>query len=319
MSNDPEGCEDAPESKKPKRPGAKPSGFLPNFNPLANYYDDLLRPVREALTGAAAFKVKASDSISPQVLDSIKETRRSARITSGVQEALESINKQYLKQWQDLFESIGRTAARIYPENWDGITPPSTSDLETILIDEGIPLMWVPGPKVVEALSEVEDAPARRRIVGSRWKGIISDCEAVLKKIDHPDLLDERDFALDCVRAIRAGHSNPAQALAANLLDTALCHLDEKDRKELTNNRFKQEGVRFDWDDYLIREAFTFAPVWCAHARFFVKKGDTIPRTFGRHPSVHAVSRTQYKRINAVIGIMLVTSVLKFFDLELDR
>jgi hypothetical protein len=31
------------------------------------------------------------------------------------------------------------------------------------------------------------------------------------------------------------------------------------------------------------------------------------------------VSRTQYSRINAVYGLMLVTSALKFFDVELKR
>jgi hypothetical protein len=40
---------------------------------------------------------------------------------------------------------------------------------------------------------------------------------------------------------------------------------------------------------------------------------------FGRHPSVHGVSRAQYSRINAVISLMLVTSVLKFFNVELSR
>lgn len=82
--------------------------------------------------------------------------------------------------------------------------------------------MWVPGPEIVEAIFKAEDASERRRVVGRRWKGIITDCEAVLEGVTYAGLEDERDFALDCVPALREGHTNAAQALAANLLDSVL-------------------------------------------------------------------------------------------------
>lgn len=224
------------------------------------------------------------------------------------------------RQWQKIFESIGRISSRVYPENWEGVSPrPSLAELEGFLVDEGIPLMWIPQPAAVQAILRADTASVRRRVIGRRWRGIVTDCEEVLRNIDHDALLEERDFALSCVNALRDGHARPAQALAANLLDTALCHLDNDLRRELTNNKFKQNGVRINLDDYTIRAALTFAPVWSAHAQFWIDKGDAVPRVFGRHPSVHAVSRQQYTRINAVIALMVVTSVLKFFDVELVR
>lgn len=77
--------------------------------------------------------------------------------------------------------------------------------------------------------------------------------------------------------------------------------------------------AKFDLNDYQIRVALTFAPVWYAHAEYWPKNGDPLPRVFGRHPSAHGVPCTQYSRINAVYGLMLVTSALKFFDAELKR
>lgn len=59
--------------------------------------------------------------------------------------------------------------------------------------------------------------------------------------------------------------------------------------------------------------------MWCAHVKYRTEHGDPIPSTYGRHPSAHAVSRTQYKRVNAVLAIMVVTSVIKFFDVEFAR
>ncbi|MFD3933018.1 hypothetical protein [Streptomyces sp. NPDC058614] len=170
----------------------------------------------------------------------------------------------------------------------------------------------------MRVLLDAPDAAARRRIIGRRWKGIVNDCEAVLEEVTHPDVQDARGFALDVAHALRASHTSAAQALAANLLDSLLQrHFDQTARVLLTKNDFKTTGVKFKFEDYKFKVACTFAPVWYAHAKYFPKNGDPIPRTFGRHPSAHGVSRTQYSRINAVYALMLVTSVIKFFDTEL--
>ncbi|NJQ05508.1 hypothetical protein [Streptomyces lonarensis] len=248
-----------------------------------------------------------------------KQMAEMAGFRDFVRTAMEPLALHFRQQWIEAFESFAEIRKRIYPENLHAATP-SIEVFEKLLIDEGIPLMWVPGPKVVEALIGAPDAAARRRIIGRRWKGIVSDCEAVLTSIDHPGLAEPCEFARSCVDALRDGHANPAQALAANLLDTLMRnHFDSASRVKLTKNEFKKKGVKFNLDDYSIRVAFTFAPVWYAHTEYWPKNGDPIPGSFGRHPSAHGVSRVQYKRVNAVMALMLVTSVLKFCDLELER
>ncbi|WP_405861032.1 hypothetical protein OG407_23980 [Streptomyces sp. NBC_01515] len=278
------------------------------------------RLAAEALAPVISRVAEMMSSIVPDFSPAAREAaqevlRRLAEISTVVRTFTESA-APYL---QEIFESLGYFDKRKFPENWDGVDGSSFKGLDSILIDEGIPLMWVPGAVTVEALLTAGSASDRRRIIGSRWKRIASDCEVVLHEIDHPKLLSERDFALDCVAALRDGHTNPAQSLAANLLDTVLGHLDKSTRTQRTKNSFKQNGEKFDLDEHEFRAAFTFAPVWCAHATFWVDKGDSVPRTFGRHPSVHAVSRAQYSRINAIIGLMVVTSVLKFFDTQMLR
>ncbi len=235
-----------------------------------------------------------------------------------VRKALEPLAATYRPpQWHSVFASLGDVINRLYPENLRDVRP-DLDDLEELLVEEGIPLMWVPGPQTVRALLDAPDAAARRRIIGRRWKGIVNDCEAVLEEVTHPDVQNARGFALDVARALRAGHTSAAQALAANLLDSLLQrHFDQAARVRLTKNDFKTTGVKFKFEDYKFKVACTFAPVWYAHAKYFPKNGDPIPRTFGRHPSAHGVSRTQYSRINAVYALMLVTSVIKFFDTEL--
>ncbi|AKV72207.1 hypothetical protein SXIM_00003 [Streptomyces xiamenensis] len=104
------------------------------------------------------------------------------------------------------------------------------------------------------------------------------------------------------------------------MLDSLLQrHFSKALRIKLTKNDFKEKGIRFELDAYKFKVACTFAPVWYAHARYYPADGDPIPRTFGRHPSAHGVSRLQYSRINTIYALMLVTTVIKFFDTELPR
>ncbi|MGX8903685.1 hypothetical protein ACR820_00015 [Streptomyces netropsis] len=235
-----------------------------------------------------------------------------------VRQALQPLAASYRPpQWHSVFESLRDRIIKHRPENLREVTL-GTGDLEQLLVEEGIPLMWVPGPQTVRALLDAPDAAARRRIIGRRWKGIVNDCEAVLEEVHHPAVQDARGFALEVVYALRAGHTSAAQALAANLLDSLLQrYFDNAVRIQLTKNDFKTKGIKFKLEDHKYKVACTFAPVWYAHAQYRAKNGDPIPRTFGRHPSAHGVSRTQYSRINAVYALMLATSVVKFFDTEL--
>ncbi|GAA5204978.1 hypothetical protein [Streptomyces thinghirensis] len=304
--------------------------FRGSMDPLVKWRENWARntfpPINRMLQESAAFRLNLTKNfpkiVSPlaaQATQLQEQLRGMYTFNSSLSTLIESVNRAYAPQWERLFESIRDFQSRIFPENWEGVSRPSINEFESLLIDEGIALMWVPGSKVIQALLGASTAADRRRIISRRWKGIVTDCETVLSDVNHPSLQDSKKFGLDCARALQEGHTAPAQALAGNLLDSVLrSNFDNAARVEVTRNNFKKNGVRFNLDDYKIRAAFTFAPVWCAHAKYKTEDGDPIPRTFGRHPTTHAVSRAQYSRINAVMGLMLVTSVIKFFDTEME-
>ncbi|TDD37859.1 hypothetical protein E1287_07325 [Actinomadura sp. KC06] len=235
-------------------------------------------------------------------------------------EIAEGIDRVMRSQLVPALSRLSVTIQNLFPPNWGEARPRDWDEFEHMLAHEGIPVLRVPGPEIIAAIFAAKTPSDRRRVLSSRWKGIVTDCETVLNGVTHQRLADEREFALDCVKALRSGHTNAAQALAANLLDSVMRKFFSKEvRVKLTKNKFKDSGVTFDFDDFHFRAALTFAPVWCAHAEYWPDKGDPIPADYGRHPSAHAVSRKQYKRVNAVIALMLVTSVIKFFDDELKR
>lgn len=225
---------------------------------------------------------------------------------------------QQHKQWDSMFASLRSLAETFFPPNWKGVEHPEFDVIETILLDDGIPLAWVPNQATLQAMFDAPDAATRRRVIGRRWKGIVSSCEVVLGEVNHASLQRHQPFVAEVVCALREGHVSAAQALAANLLDSILRrNFSKSSFKVVTMN--KKGGTRFDLDDYQARAAFTLAPIWRAYAEYWESQGDPIPRTFGRHPSAHAVSRTQYSRVNAVVALMLVTSLLKLLDWELTR
>ncbi|MFV2172309.1 hypothetical protein ACFHW2_11995 [Actinomadura sp. LOL_016] len=258
--------------------------------------------------------------INRMVAPKVQISNFGALYRSPLADMVEKFNRTMWEQVAPSFELLHTTIQNLFPANWGDARPRDWDEFEHLLAHEGIPVLWVPGPQIIAAIFEAETPIERRRVINRRWKGVVNDCETVLQGVRHRYLEDERAFALDCVKALREGHTNAAQALAANLLDSIMWKFFTQElRLKLTKNDFKKNGVTFDYDDYSFRLALTFAPVWCAHAKYKPWEGDPIPSEYVRHASVHGVSRRQYTRINAVIALMLVTSVIKFFDVEFAR
>ncbi len=55
-----------------------------------------------------------------------------------------------------------------------------------------------------------------------------------------------------------------------------------------------------------------------AHGQFWPNQGEKIPRLYSRHGSAHGVSGRQYSRINAVLALMHVVSLLRLMDVDLS-
>lgn len=211
-------------------------------------------------------------------------------------------------QFEGLFESINRMFDGILPPNWRGVR--GLDQIETILLDEGLALAWVPPTDILNALLGASSKQERRRILGRRWKRIVAACRDSIESASSTDFAQYRGFALNVVRMLEGGHSEGAQALAANLLDTMLREtLDGPSRQEVTNQR-----NRLLINDLPMRAAMVFGGIWGSHTEFWQSRGDSIPREFTRHGSAHAVSRLQYSRINAVIALMHVTAYIMLLD-----
>lgn len=225
--------------------------------------------------------------------------------------SLKVFDKIYADQrarFEHIFENVDRILDGMLPPNWRGVR--GVNQLETLLLDEGLALAWVPPADILNVLLAAPSKQERRRILGRRWKRVVAACRESIESASATDFAQYRGFALNVTKMLEDGYSEGAQALAANLLDTMLREtLDGPSRKEVTDQR-----NRLSIDDLPMRAAMVFGGIWGSHTEFWQSRGDAIPREFSRHGSAHAVSRVQYSRINAVIALMHVTAYIMLLD-----
>lgn len=212
------------------------------------------------------------------------------------------------QQFDGIFEQVSRALDVVLPPNWRGVR--GLDQIDTLALDEGLALAWVPPHDVLNALIAAPSKQERRRILGRRWQRIVAACREAIETTSEDDVIEYRGFALKVIEMLVDGHPEGAQALAANLLDTMLREtLDKPSVRQVTDQR-----DRLSIDDLPLRVAMVFGGIWGSHTEFWRSRGDAIPRGFSRHGSVHAVSRIQYSRINALIALMHVTSYIMLLD-----
>jgi hypothetical protein len=205
---------------------------------------------------------------------------------------------------------------RFFPPNWrEGPEPDLDKAIE--VMTEGIPLIWVPRGAIIAELLQAADIDTRDGVLKARRTDIAEDCLTVLGQIADAGLKPLAGLAADAARALRDGYEAPAQALAANVFDTWL-----RDAARhgvlftLGAGRWKYPKVRSQIkpvDDATklakLQEECAMAPALAALADFL--PSDPTPRRYGRHATAHSARPEQYTTANAVVAVMLATSLLR--------
>jgi hypothetical protein len=242
-----------------------------------------------------------------------------ASMTSSIKPLLISLNRaprpllglNFDKQaWSEMF----RPLLEALPANWPD-DPDWTAAME--IMNDGIPLIWVPRCGIVVQLMRAPDDPARRDLLVRFRSEIAEDCLDVLSEVGAAALLPLAGLAGDACRALAAGHCAASQALAANVFDT---WLRDAARRGVVltlpaSGWFYYDKVRRQIEPLTgkvtmrrLRAAGALAPAHMALAEF---RGGTVPAQFGRHATAHAAGPEQYTDVNAVIAVMLTASVLR--------
>jgi hypothetical protein len=219
---------------------------------------------------------------------------------------------------EQLSADVGSAPVGYYPPNWWSVPQLDGDAATAIMHDEGIPLAWVPRAEVVADLIAAPDAAVRDTILVARTPEIVVDCRQRLAEVRDAGLQHLDGLIDDALRALEQSNPTAAQALAANVFDTLLRDVLRRGRLFAgSTGRFKYQhvtgGITPVSDETLIgvyRASCVLTPVLKALAEFNFE-ADPVPGRFTRHATAHRAGMTQYTPANAVIAIMLATSLLR--------
>lgn len=196
------------------------------------------------------------------------------------------------------------------PANWtDAIDGDKVHIFDLLdLAKEGWPVTWVPGAATLRDLVLV-DAKDRPSVLMAHRNDILDDCDAALGEIDKGPCQEHARLLLQAVAALRANVAGPAQAMAANVIDTAI-------RATMSPWQGYKQWLHLQPDDTdftigQLRHVATMAPVRPALDNF--REGDPIPAAFNRHATSHAAGAVQYTELNALVGVLLAVSMTREF------
>ena len=239
---------------------------------------------------------------------------------SGIAERQQEMVKRLGRSFPMPIISIPRfnlNLQRFFPPNWREASEPVDVEKAIELMNVGIPLIWIPRGVIIAEVIQAPDVAARDRVLTSHRIDIVDDCLAVLHEVNEARLEPLAGLAVVAANALRDGHGAAAQALASNVFDTWL--RDAFKRGVVFApivGRFKYPNVRDQIEPISdatklaeFQEQCAMAPALAALKDF--QPTDPTPTQYGRHPTAHSTRPEQYTEANAIVALMLTTSLLR--------
>lgn len=196
------------------------------------------------------------------------------------------------------------------PPNW-----PRGIDFDKaawVIQEEGIPLVWVPPEQIVTALLDAPDRSARLAILLENKEEIAETCTDVLNGLAGHLTTGQVPLATKAVEAFAAGHVEAAQVLAVVVTETAVA-------KVFPGHGYRQvqESVRFDKEQMTIgalRMAAALAAIAPFYTSWYPRSEKPPPEELSRHVTVHFADQVHYTEQNAVVAVLLATSILRALE-----
>ncbi|MBC9005073.1 hypothetical protein H9X94_24320 [Micromonospora aurantiaca] len=195
------------------------------------------------------------------------------------------------------------------PPNWPRDPDLDLNHVFAVIQDEGVPLVWVPRVDIVKDVLAAPDRDARVKILLGRSSDVMQDCRDTLSTINHPDLSNQLPLANKVIDAFENGHAEAAQALAVVVTETVVSRTIDKSYKKVRDLVKVEDPDDLAMGELRIKAAL--APIGPFYVSWYPSMGSPAPTELSRHVTVHQADFEHYTSGNAIIAVMLVTSVLR--------
>jgi hypothetical protein len=319
-ADEPGGAEVAASRDVSERPPNDTDKFLPLLNIDPRVLERMRLQMREAAEAIRPFldvyqrvAAHAAEFIRPAIESYQRMVQQIdltgfSRAGEVLSEALKNVD------WSGVAEAVRRYREQM-PPNWQGIR--KWYEFADIALEDGIPVMWVPGEEVLAALADEETREARVAVLLDRREEVLTDCRTVLDEITHPAVVDRVALARQCADAIDAGFSAAAQALAVACTESLLTEHVGNGRSYAQLAEDAEVGFA-DITPGDLRAVFTLMRVARFYTPWWPSSGPS-PVSLSRHATVHHARADHLTPENALIAVMLLVSLIRHLEDSLRR
>jgi hypothetical protein len=266
---------------------------------------------------------EAMGCLAAQMRDMSEQTQRA--LASIVLPAVEQWSLQlpridWLAPMRAQLAEMGKTIVaaweRALPANWTGFSTDEVTAIIELAENTGLCLVWIPRAEIVSDVLAA-GAPNASGVLQARREDVLDDASDALAQVTESELAPERDAAQAAIRALRDGHPEAAQALAASVLTSALHVLFRKG-----TSKIRRDLVATHPNDAVLQQ-LRLRTIYLAasHAlsEFRPETARPMRRDFNRHNTAHRITAEQWTSANALSAIMLVAALLRELPTWLRR
>lgn len=215
------------------------------------------------------------------------------------------------------------------PQNWWGTGIPPERLLK-IAQEDGIPVAWVPPAELLIEVAAVATREERLTILRANQDKVFSHCEMLLSECIDEWIADERYLVDKILSAFQAGHQEAALALAVSIgeplsvwASTPRVVSFRSDEEEENWRSNRQKLRKYKWAGHELGEilatgaagdflrAALIAPIPAFFAPFWPSENNEVPTRLSRHAVVHTAKKKLFSLDNALLALMLVSSILR--------
>ena len=239
-----------------------------------------------------------------------------------MQDLLERVRLSPIAGGQDfrqvLLERLDKYRIRIPPElpNWShGV---DFDDAGKIALDEGIPLAYVPPAEIVTKILAAPSAAGRRQVLADETSAITNACQVIVTAAKVTAAFPEyTPLAQAAVRAFADGHHQAAQSLAVNVTESFVREWVAETYRKVKEHVLESDPAQADpnepWIPSRLRLEMMILPLLTFYADWFPNRGTPAPVELSRHVTAHQATAEHYTPLNALVAVMLMTSLLAGF------
>jgi hypothetical protein len=219
---------------------------------------------------------------------------------------------------QVLLERIDKFRIQIPPElpNWGALV--EFDEAGKVALDDGIPLAYIPPAAIVTRILAAQSPADRRQVLVDETPAITEACRVIVTDAKITAAFPEyTPLAQAAVRALAEGHYQGAQALAVNVAESFVREWIAEKYHKVKKHVLEADPAKADpnepWIPSRLRLEMMILPLLKFFDDWSPKSRKSAPTDLSRHLTAHQATAAHYTPINAVVAVMLMTSLLAGF------